>query len=64
MYRSPYRLFKQPLYLVLAEKKGCLLLTKIKAHTVNTCLLCEIKKRNNWEHVEFDEGISLSFYPF
>ena len=41
-----------------AEKRGCLLLTKIKANTVNTCFLCKILKNINWEHVEFDEGKS------
>ena len=29
---------------VFSGKKGCLLLTKIRANTVNTCLLCEILK--------------------
>ena len=40
-------------------KKDCLLLTKIKANTVNTCMLCGLF----WEHVEYDERKS-QFYPF
>ena len=37
---------------------------KIKANTVNTCLLSEIKKKNiNRGHVEFDEG-KTQFLPF
>ena len=48
---------------------GCILLTKIKANTVNTCLLYEIvkkkkKKKTNiyWEHNSMKE--SHSFLPF
>ena len=42
---------------------SCEPLTKIKANTVYTCLLCEIFENINLEHVEFDEEKSqfLSF---
>ena len=36
-------------------EKGLSFINENQANAVNTCLLCEIQKKNiNWEHVEFD----------
>ena len=44
-------------------KKGCLLLTEIKANTVNACLLCEILKILVGNMLDSMKE-SPSFYPF
>ena len=52
--------FKAPLW---CWKKGCLLITKIKANTVNTYLLCEILKTSIGNMLNSMKE-SPNFYPF
>ena len=48
---------------LLVLEKGCLLLTKIKANTVNTCLLCKNLKILIGNMLNSMKEIP-SFYPF
>ena len=45
------------------QKKGCLLLTKIKTNTVNTCFVCEILKMLIGNMLNSMKE-SPTFYPF